>query len=288
MNKLNVAFTIDKKFIQHFSVTLVSLLENNRDLSIKAFLIHDMTNPSELETLNGISNFVKEKYNTDIAIIHFNNSLFDNYRVAPHYSKTVYYRLVITDLVPKEVNTILFLDSDIVVTGSVKELADLNFKYLAAVHDVSLHNNKEKLNELGFPVKEYFNAGVLMIDVKTWREEGISSKLIELADEYMNKISWWDQDILNMYFYDKWHVLPKKYNALLLEKKLPEMPVIIHYGGPHKPWLYVQDHPYKSQYWKYIKLTPFKDATYPDYSPKEFLRKQYIKVLDTFNLRSKH
>lgn len=287
MEELNVAFTIDKKFIQHFAVTLVSLLENNRDLKIKAFVIHDMSDEEDINKLNEIATFVKKVYNTEIECIFFNNALFDSYRVAPHYSKTVYYRLVITDLVPISVNKILFLDSDIVVAGSVKELVKLKFKYLAAVHDVSLHNNKEKLNELGFPVKEYFNAGVLMIDVQTWRDENISNELIKLANEYMDKISWWDQDILNMFFYDKWFVLQRKYNALLLDAKLPEMPVIIHYGGPHKPWLYVQDHPYKDLYWKYIKLTPFADAKFPDYSFREFLRKGYIKVLNALNLREK-
>lgn len=285
MAALNVVFTIDKKFIQHFAVTLISLLENNRDLTVRAFLIHDISDQEDLRILDGLSEMVAERYGAAVETIFFNNALFDNYKVAPNYSKTVYYRLMITDLMPADVDKVLFLDSDIVVTGSLKELARLEFKYLAAVHDVSLDNNKERLNELGFPVKEYFNAGVLLIDVKSWREENIAAKLIELADEYINRIAWQDQDILNMFFYDKWHVLSRKYNALLVMEKLPEMPVIIHYGGTHKPWLYAHDHPYKSQYWKYIKFTPFKDAKYPDYCFKEFIRKFYIRFLDLFHLR---
>lgn len=286
MTTLNVIFTIDERFLQHFSVTLFSLLENNKDLRIRAFVIHNIEKEAALDRLRETADLVAEKYNASLEVVFFNDSVFDHYKVAPQFSKTVYYRLLITELVPQDIDKILFLDSDIVVTGSLKELATLEFKYLAAVQDFYGDTVADSLNALGFPVKKYFNAGVLLIDVKTWREENISAKLIELADEYMNRIAWWDQDILNMYFHDKWHVLPGKYNALFLNEKLPETPLIIHYGGTHKPWMYTHDHPYKSLYWKYIRLTPFKDARYPDYSPKEVMRKGYIRMLNLLGLRN--
>jgi lipopolysaccharide biosynthesis glycosyltransferase len=280
INRLDVVFTIDKRFIQHFSVALVSLLENNRHLEIRAFLIHDIITEPELKQLSELATLIKENYDVKLNLILFNDSVFDHYKVSIHNSKTVYYRLLFTSLLPVDVKKILFLDADIIVTGKLDELAAFNFRYIAAVHDVSLDNNKERLNSLGFPVKDYFNAGVLLINLETWRYENISPKLISLADEYMDRIAWWDQDILNMYFYDKWDALPQKYNALLLKNKLKETPLIIHYAGSNKPWLYIHDHPYKNLYWKYIKFTPFKNASYTDFTFKEFMRKQYIAVLN--------
>ena len=51
MNReLNVVFTIDDKFVQHFSVTLVSLLENNKDITFKLYVIHDIVDPTLLNT----------------------------------------------------------------------------------------------------------------------------------------------------------------------------------------------------------------------------------------------
>lgn len=285
MASLNVIFTIDEKFIQHFTVTLVSLLENNKDIGLRLFVIHDIEN---ISLLKDVESFVQERYNISFQLIYVDNAIFDNYRVSLHYSKAVYYRLIITELVPAEIETALFLDSDTIVTGSLRELAEYRFsdqEYLLAVDDTEVSTHVARLNELGFPIKRYFNAGVLLINMKAWRSDNVSATFIDLADKYMERLSWWDQDILNMYFYNVWKDMDPKFNAIHLRRKLPRLPVIVHYAGTSKPWLYVHSHPYKSLYWKYIKLTPFKDAKYPDFNVKEFVRKYYIEVLNILKLR---
>jgi len=282
---LSVVFTIDEKFVQHFTVTLVSLLENNKDIPLNIFVIHDIHNDA---TLNQVATFVKEKYAIQLSLLKVNNSVFDSYRVSLHYSKAVYFRLLITEILPVEINKALFLDADVVVTGSLKELAAFEFKddqYLLAVDDVEVESHVSRLNAMGFPVTRYFNAGVLLINVKAWRINKLSEKFIAMANEYMDRLAWWDQDILNMFFYNDWQQMDPKFNALHLRKKLPVTPIIIHYAGTAKPWLYVHQHPYKSLYWDYLKLTPFKNFVYPDYNLKEVLRKYYIMLLDAFKLR---
>jgi lipopolysaccharide biosynthesis glycosyltransferase len=284
-SKLNIVFTIDERFIQHFTVTLVSLLENNKDIDFDIFVIHDIDNQVKL---NEVAAFVKQIYNLELNLMKVSNSTFDNYRVSLHYSKAVYFRLLITEILPEQVNKALFLDADVVVAGSIKELADHEFaddEYLLAVDDVEVDSHLLRLNAMGFPVKKYFNAGVLLINVKAWRNNKFSDKFIELANAYMDRLEWWDQDILNMFFYKDWQIMDSKFNALHLRERLTVTPAIIHYAGTSKPWLYAHQHPYKSLYWKYIKLTPFKNAVYPDYNLKEVLRKYYIKLLDALNLR---
>ncbi|WCT14910.1 glycosyltransferase family 8 protein [Mucilaginibacter jinjuensis] len=281
---LNVIFTIDQKFLQHFSAAIVSLLENNRDIDFNVFIIHDI---EKTETLDNLVQFIKSKYNVRLNLIFLDNSIFENYRVSLHYSKAVYFRLLFTEILPKTIDKALFLDSDLIVTGSVKELAEYQFKdeYLLAVDDAEVTSHVERLNKLGFPIKRYFNAGVLLINFKAWRADGVAGEFIGLANQYMDKLEWWDQDILNMYFYNGWQPMNPKYNAIHLRKKLPQLPVVVHYAGPSKPWLYIHEHPYKNLYWEYLKLTPFKNTKYQDYSFKEFIRKGYIKILNLFHLR---
>jgi lipopolysaccharide biosynthesis glycosyltransferase len=283
--ELNIVFTIDERFIQHFTVTLVSALENNKHLALNVFVVHDIEN---MKLLNEVTEFVKEKYDLDLNLMYVDNSIFAHYRVSLHYSKAVYFRLLITEILPGNIDKALFLDADVVVTGSLQELAAFEFKddqYLLAVDDVEVESHVPRLNAMGFPVTRYFNAGVLLINVKAWRINKLSEKFISMADEYMDRLAWWDQDILNMYFYNNWQQMDPKFNALHLRKKLPVTPVIIHYAGTAKPWLYVHQHPYKSLYWDYIKLTPFKNFSYPDYNLKEVVRKYYIKLLDALKLR---
>lgn len=272
--KANVFFTIDKKFVQHFAVTITSLLENNRDLDFSIYLINDIEDKTDL---NKVLDFVKQRYGVAIQLLSFNNDNLSNYRVSYHLSKAVYFRLLLADIIPASVDRGLFLDADIVVTGSIKPLFELEFRdnYLFASDDDDLETNIAHLNKLGFPVKKYFNAGVMMINLKAWREANVAAKLLALADQYMSQLRWWDQDLLNMLFYDKWEYFDRTYNALALKKPLPEVPVIIHYTTSSKPWHYLNLHPYKSCYWKYLRLTPFKDSKPENFTVKNFFRKRY-------------
>jgi len=285
MDSLNIVFTIDSRFVQHFTATVVSLLENNKALKLNIIVLHDIEDQAEL---NNVIAFVKQKYNVDLHCIYVDNSLFESYRISLNYSKAVYYRLIITELIPDGIDVVLFLDADTIVNGSLAELARYRFtddEYILAVKNISNEDNVKRMNDIGFPIITYFNAGVLLINVKAWRKENVSAQLIDLANKYMDKIDWWDQDILNIFFYKNWKTMDSRYNTLLYADVLPENPVILHYAGREKPWLYVYDPPYKELYWKYLKLTPYKSATYPDYSFKEFLRKKYIRVMDLLNLR---
>lgn len=276
---LNVVFTIDEKFIQHFSVTLVSLLENNKDIAVNVYVIHNIKN---LTVFNDIKKFINEVYNIKLNFITVDDSIFEKYKITHHISKAVYFRLLLVDILPSTINKILYLDSDTIVTGSLKELLKLDFNdnFLLAVNDVELDITIPRLNEIGIPIKNYFNSGVMLINLKLWRLENVSKTLINIANEYMDKIKWWDQDILNICFLNKWGRMNDKYNKLKLTEKCDEMPIIIHFNSHTKPWHYLNYHPYKYLYWKYIKLTPFKNAKIEGFTYKRLAKKIIYKVMN--------
>ena len=91
----------------------------------------------------------------------------------------------------------------------------------------------------------------------------------------MDKLVYWDQDVLNMYFVNRWREMDRKYNALHLIWKRKETPVIVHYAGSSKPWNYLDRHPYKSYYFKYLELTPYRDKKYTDFNIKKAPYKYY-------------
>lgn len=273
--KLNIVFTIDENFIRHFSVALVSVLENNKHLDLRIFVIHDLENPDKL---NAVLDFFKSKYHFSIELLSLDNSVLENYKVSHHLSRAVYFRLFLTDILPSTIDKILFLDSDLVVTDSLSFFVDFEFKdqALLAQDDIELDINIRRLLDMGFPVTKYFNAGVLLINLKLWREKKMSAVFMEIANTYMEKLAWWDQDILNICFYDQWQYFDKTYNGLHLRYRLKKKPVIIHYAGPSKPWQYMNNNPYKSQYWKYHRLTPFKKLQIEGRTLQSIWRKNYI------------
>lgn len=282
---LNVFFAIGKYFIPYFTVSLTSLLETNKGLDIQIFLIYDF---DDLSLLDDVVIFIKEKYGISINLIFQDSSVFKDYRIAEHVSVNTYLRLLLPELIPPDVDSGLFLDSDTVVSGSLEQLAAYTFtdfkdstneaqKYVYAVQEIpeqSLANSK-RITEIGYPIQSYFNAGIMLVNLKNWRLLGATNQLLDLANKHMEDLVFWDQDVLNMYFANKWTEIDKNFNALHLIWKESKTPLIIHYAGSSKPWNYLDRHPYKDIYLKYLKMTPFKEQRYTDFSFKKMPYKYY-------------
>lgn len=289
---LNVFFAIGKYFIQYFTVSLASLLDTNQDLKLNIYLIYDF---EDVTLLNETLRFAKEKYGVDINLIYQDSSIFKNYRVSKHVSINTYLRLLLTAIIPTDVDSGLFLDSDTIVTGSLKPLAKLEFadlnnvtvtersKFVYAVSEIPEQRiaNSQRLTELGYTTDGYFNAGVMLVNLKNWRLIRAADDLMALADKYMEDLVFWDQDILNMYFVNRWSEIDPTYNALHLIWKRRKTPLIVHYAGSSKPWNYMDRHPYRSYYFKYLKLTPFSKNKYNDFDLKKMPLK-YIRDLRHF------
>ena len=76
-----------------------------------------------------------------------------------HISKATYYRLLIADILPKEIDRVLYLDCDIIVNDSLEELwgIDMTGKAIAASPQIGSGHDCERL---GYPIEDgYFNAG---------------------------------------------------------------------------------------------------------------------------------
>lgn len=255
--ELNVIFSTSKIFIQHLTVAITSLLENNKNLNIKIYIIHNMDDTCVLDMT---IKFIKEKYNIDINLLKVENFDFSTYRTTTYFDTTTYYKLFITRIIPENIDTVLYLDCDIVVNESIEQIAnrDISNDYIHAVSELDVITNINRLNKLGYNLTRYFNAGVLLINLKKWRQHNVFAELMIITDRYMQFCEWFDQDILNLYFSDNWKEMDKTFNGIYITRPLPEVPIIIHYNSFSKPWYYVDIHPYKYLYWKYLKLTPFR------------------------------
>ena len=174
------------------------------------------------------------------------------------FSKATLYRLLAHLFLPKELDRVLYLDVDLIVTTNISEFynTDFNGKYLiAASHcpDPSWFNKiTSKTVDLKSAAKGgVFNAGVLIFNLDKFRENINIDSYIKAYNEILDKKynMLYDQGLLNYMFYDKTlyvssmdynyrYSIPqtyeKKINNLIQYKK-----AIIHYTGmnqPYKPW----------------------------------------------------
>ena len=271
-NPLNVFFSIDKNYVQHFTVAVTSLLENNRDISITIYVIHNIDDNALLDKTG---DFIKDGYGLTLNFIRIGPINFSRFTTNANYTNATYFRLFLAETIPGDVDSGLVLDSDLVVTGSIKELANINIskRYIYAASEALPDLNIQRFKRIGFHTDGYFNSGVILINLKAWREERLTEKFVSIADKYMKEFEWYDQDILNFYFINNWGQFDKKYNAVHVTKKLPETPVIVHYASFSKPWFYVDTHPYNYLYRYYLSLTPYKSSKLVGFNFKNFVLK---------------
>ena len=170
----------------------------------------------------------------------------------PHINHMTFARYFIPDFVTED--KVLYLDSDLIVTGDLTDLfeLDLGENYLGAARSC-------------FGAGVGFNAGVLLINNKKWKSETIRQKLIELTEKEHKNVKEGDQSILNMLFKDQYSLLEDKYNfqigfdagaaeknhAFIFEIPLTPFPEILHYISPDKPWKQFSVGRLREEWWKY-------------------------------------
>ncbi|MDR1104272.1 MAG: glycosyltransferase family 8 protein [Endomicrobium sp.] len=144
----------------------------------------------------------------------------------------------------KNTDKVIYLDTDMIVNGSLKELWDINIGryYFAGVIDTKKTRENFK-NEMWekfniYEVENYINSGMLIINIKEIRKDLMSYyKLTLLPDVLADILPYPDQDIINKYFSDKILRIPRKWNWLCYDwGQAPDDTVIFHYAGPIKPW----------------------------------------------------
>lgn len=168
-------------------------------------------------------------------------------------SYTVYLRYFVADFVKED--KALYLDYDLVVTKNLDDLfnIDLQDYPLAAIRD---YGGKVYYG------REIFNAGVLLINNRVWKQEQLPQRLIDLTNEWHDKVDMVDQLMMNKLFENKWLELDFDNNYIVSHKqftdyKLPksqDYPGIIHYPSNRKPWDNLGIQAYRNVWWYYHNL----------------------------------
>lgn len=261
-SKYYIACSIDDHYVSQLIVFLTSLFENNKKDSFHTFILTESLVNSSKEIIDNL----KFKYPKHIIdILYLDSDRLDGVIVNGHISKATYYRILLPEIISEEIEKILYLDVDIIVKGNIKTFWDLDlydFSHLAVVNmgiDESF-----KMNLGMSPFNPYFNAGVLMINLNWWREHSVSQKSFEFITKYPDKVTLWDQDVLNVVLEEKWKEIPFEFNAqeqifredMKIQYPIRNFldsyynPIIIHYtgGGHSKPWFKECRHELKNEY----------------------------------------
>ena len=210
MSHLDILYISDDNFAAYLGTSLKSLICNCNDMTLKIHIIDMEISDINKEMIlaTAAEKEIDVLFYDASAIVHKLKSLNIKAPVENNSVATLG-RLFLANVIDKSVEKVLYIDCDIIINHSLKALADCNFNTsIAAVTDFNYGFFKDR-REVRH-IEEYFNAGVLLINVKKYNERISSTNIIQLINSRMDFA---DQDILNIIFDKDVTVLPPKYNS---------------------------------------------------------------------------
>jgi lipopolysaccharide biosynthesis glycosyltransferase len=285
--KIDIVSGCDAHFAQHLAVMLLSLADANPQHSFSVFVLWSGSS-SEKDKLREVLAGTPFEF----SLIEVSNAGLSDLAVTGDITTMTYARLLMGNLLPLEIDRILYLDGDILVRGDVCELwtTDLQGRTIGAVVDLPRYPFNQTLGLRADAL--YFNAGVLLIDLRRWRERKIGERALTLAREHRDRLRWSDQCALNFVLQDDWTVLDRSWNFQSFDvahvvnghmrfdrvdpKRLASAR-LIHFNGTSKPWHYLNDHPLKGEYLHYRARTPWPLRRFRDRHPRNIARKYLLR-----------
>ena len=239
----DIVIGLRENFIEHAYIMLYSLLENNKDFFCRIHILSDKLDIKYFASLEKKFNCQVELYKIDISDIEKLD-----FR---HIDISTFYRLKMDQYLPKNLDKVLYIDTDIVVNGSLKSLFELEFEEEIYAMAVECKISVKHLSDIGFKNKKYFNAGVIYFDYQKCLKNNIFKKALNLL-MIDDKYDFMDQEVLNIVLENHVKYISPKWNysgffavsELLGEKLIEDEPVIIHFTGREKPWNYMNINKY--------------------------------------------
>lgn len=254
-------FATDDNYLPFLSITLQSIKENScRDYNYKIYVLHSGVREDYIEKILRYS----EK-GFDVEFVDVTEKLKDiaaHLHMRDYYTCTTYFRVFIAGMFP-QYDKALYLDCDTVVLGDVSELYsyDLGDNLIGGAPCEGVNSfdvYKRYVAEVdGLNPDYFFNAGVILMNLKSFREEGFYEQFADLLKKYKFTVIQ-DEDYLNVLCQDRILQLPRTWNkAPVGMDVLPEKDLkLVHFLMTWKPWHY-GDIPYQEYFWRYAEKTEF-------------------------------
>lgn len=279
-----VVYSSDDNYAQHTGVSILSLLDNNKHFDdIHIYVIDNEISKINKENLKAIISCYKRKI-TFIDFSKYKEMLKLNMQW--DISLSAYARLFISSILPSNIDRVLYFDCDTVIIDKIDELwnQDIEDCYVAGVSDTVSSTTKSAVGISG--EENYINSGMLLINLKRWREENIQDKFIKFIDSNKGSVTHHDQGVINGVLCKKSKVLNPKFNLMTVyyimkrediisyygidnefysDEVINESlrnPVYIHFtpGFTTRPWIKGCKHPKRQVYLDYLDKTPWKNS----------------------------
>jgi len=260
--KLPIFFAVDDCYIPFLAVTLESLIkhsskDNNYELNI---LYTSITDENQVK----IKKYEQENININFVDLNeYISKIQNKLYTRDYFSQTTYFRLFIPDLYP-DYDKALYIDSDTILLDDIANLYNIDLKdnLVGAIPDGAVKSIREFQEYVELVVglsdyNNYFNAGVLLMNLKELRDYRFKLKFLYLLDTIKFRVAQ-DQDYLNRLCKGRVKILDSAWNVMpgASQENRSKIVKLIHFNLSNKPW-HLSNIPYEEYFWEYAKNTEF-------------------------------
>lgn len=255
-NTINIIFLSDEKYLLPTVVAMRTLTRQADCLrKYHIYLLLDKNAKEKWDTNYSFALPDNIKITIVIPEIQFPTNIDEHVYVSKMALTKFWFAEILSD-----VDKALYIDSDVLVTGDLQRLfdVDLESNYVAAVKDMPIYDDDYR-QKIG--LKEYFNSGMMLLNLELMRREELSEKLLDIKLHLSNS-RYMDQDSFNIAFKDNvkfvsvlynyipkdlddhsWEEFTEFYDITREDLKNVE---IVHLSGMIKPWNTVHAYDYEN------------------------------------------
>ena len=284
---LNILYCSDNNYAPYLGVSIRSLLESNKEAeNITFYIVSDNISDDNIERLKRqVDAYGEGRRLVIIDGRQWVERLVELKLLPYRGGLTTNLRLFFMEYIEDGVERLLYLDCDTIICESLSELFTMPMDDASAAVVIDSLSGSEYKDLIGFERTDvYFNAGVVLFDVKNWKKNDCQNKLSEFMRDPKYKLPNNDQDFLNILLKENKKVISPKYNfqtthQIYSEKvyfsSYPEVayythgeinearnaPVILHayrFLGQF-PWHENAIHPWRGLFWKHVEASEWSD-----------------------------
>jgi lipopolysaccharide biosynthesis glycosyltransferase len=245
---MDIAFCINDSFIPFITVVMKSVMENNQNSSVSFYVLIDKISNKNRRALDRV---VDGHKNYKCFIIRIDDERVEGLRIGKLHH-CIWYRVLLPDYLPFHVEKVLYLDADTLVLGELESLFKMDLDGMALAGGLDpLNFSQTTFGRLGYGKENhYICSGVMLINLRFWRDNGITDKIIRFASIHRDLIQYPDQDAINSVNAGKIVYLPLRYAIMdcfltkyksegwFSKRELMDClqdPRIVHFAG-NAPW----------------------------------------------------
>lgn len=297
---MNIVYASDDNFAEIMGVSMLSLFENNKNESeIVVYILDD-----DIKEKNKLNiDALVEQYGRTVQYVPLKELKSKLSKMSQQRgSLSTFSRLFLTQLLPQECERVLYIDCDTIIRHSLNTFYSAEFEgnIACGVMDCISKQHRARIGLLEDAV--YINAGVMLIDLCSWRDQHIEEKIEAVIKKFNGHVPYADQGIVNLALQGRIKCVHPKYNCIsvytafsfndLLEYRQPSAcissaeieeakkdPVIAHFVTLFcisRPWMKNSRGPFFDDWRFYKQMSPWKDA------PERVERKGRVQKISGF------